>query len=413
MSFLFAAIVILGLAALGGLVLVAQRRHADVLAARLERAASDQQRAASDQQREAMADTLERLMAVNRNAMVGERELAAADLDQRRAAVEHLVEPIAESLRAMSERLGQLEISRQSAYAGLSEQVRSLQASQELLRDEAANLVTALRAPAARGRWGEIQLRRVVEMAGMIAHCDFTEQTTVTTDDRRIRPDLVVRLPGKKTVVVDAKVALEAYLQAIEAKDDATARAALQRHARQVRTHVDQLATKAYWSQFASAPDFVVLFVPGDQLLSTALEHDPGLMEHAVANNVLLATPVTLIALLRAVAYGWQQEKLAENASQIAALGRELHDRIGTFATHFAKVGRSLDRAVTSYNEGAGSLESRVLVQARRFQDLSVTDAEIPEPVVIEKRTRSLVGIAFDEVEGDDDGGQPPLALEA
>jgi DNA recombination protein RmuC len=411
MSFLIAAIVVLGLAAVGVLVLAAQRRHADALAARLERVAADQQRGASEQQREALADTLERLMAVNRNAMAGERDLAAADLDQRRAAVQHLVEPIAESLRVMSERLGQLEISRQSAYAGLTEQVRSLQDAQELLRNEAANLVTALRAPAARGRWGEIQLRRVVEMAGMMAHCDFTEQTTVTTDDRRIRPDLVVRLPGKKTVVVDAKVALEAYLQAVEADDDTAARTALQRHARQVRTHVDQLATKAYWSQFASAPDFVVLFVPGDQLLSAALEHDPALMEHAVANNVLLATPVTLIALLRAVAYGWQQEKLAENASQIAALGRELHDRIGTFAAHFAKVGRSLDRAVTSYNDAAGSLESRVLVQARRFQDLSVTDCEIPEPVAIEKRTRSLVGIVVEEDE--DDGGQPPLALEA
>jgi DNA recombination protein RmuC len=411
MSFLIAAIVVLGLAALGVLVLTAQRRHADVLAARLERVAAEHQRAASDQQREAMADTVEQLMAVNRHAMAGERDLAASELDQRQAAVQHLVEPIAESLRAMSERLGQLEISRQSAYAGLTEQVRSLQDTQELLRNEAANLVTALRAPAARGRWGEIQLRRVVEMAGMMAHCDFTEQTTVTTDDRRIRPDLVVRLPGKKTVVVDAKVALEAYLQAIEATDDTTARAALQRHARQVRTHVDQLATKAYWSQFASAPDFVVLFVPGDQLLSCALEHDPALMEHAVANNVLLATPVTLIALLRAVAYGWQQEKLAENASQIAALGRELHDRIGTFANHFAKVGRGLDRAVTCFNEAAGSLESRVLVQARRFQDLSVTDTEIPEPVAIEKRTRSLVGITSDEDDGDT--GQPPLALEA
>jgi DNA recombination protein RmuC len=319
-----------------------------------------------------------------------------------------MVEPIAESLGVIGSRLEQLEVSRREAYAGLSQQVRSLYESQELLRDQTGNLVTALRNPQARGRWGEMQLRRVVEMAGMLPHCDFEEQSTVTTEDGRIRPDVVVHLPGSKTVVVDAKVALDAYLAAVEESDDVQCKAKLVQHARQMRTHVDKLAAKSYWTQFSDAPDFVVLFVPGDSLLGAALEHDPGLMEHAVANKVLLATPVTLIALLRAVAYGWQQEALADNARQIADVGREMQDRVLTFVKHFGKVGRSLDRAVEAYNDAAGSLEHRVLVQTRRFTELEVNDTDIPAPAPIDKRARSLVGLTPDE---EDEGGS--LALEA
>ena len=354
------------------------------------------------------ARLLKGLVTVNEAKLKSQHDLAAADLEKRQQAVEHMVEPIAESLGVIGSRLEQLEVSRREAYAGLSQQVRPLYESQELLRDQTGNLVTALRNPQARGRWGEMQLRRVVEMAGMLPHCDFEEQSTVNTEDGRIRPDLVVHLPGSKTVVVDAKVALDAYLAAVEESDDVQCKAKLVQHARQMRTHVDKLAAKSYWTQFSDAPDFVVLFVPGDSLLGAALEHDPGLMEHAVANKVLLATPVTLIALLRAVAYGWQQEALADNARQIADVGREMQDRVLTFVKHFGKVGRSLDRAVEAYNDAAGSLEHRVLVQTRRFTELEVNDTDIPAPAPIDKRARSLVGLTPDE---EDEGGS--LALEA
>jgi DNA recombination protein RmuC len=354
------------------------------------------------------ARLLKGLVTINEAKLKSQHDLAAADLEKRQQAVEHMVEPIAESLGEIGSRLEQLEVSRREAYAGLSQQVRSLNESQELLRDQTGNLVTALRNPQARGRWGEMQLRRVVEMAGMLPHCDFEEQSTVTTEDGRIRPDVIVHLPGSKTVVVDAKVALDAYLAAVEESDDVQCKAKLVQHARQVRTHVDKLAAKSYWTQFSDAPDFVVLFVPGDSLLGAALEHDPGLMEHAVANKVLLATPVTLIALLRAVAYGWQQEALADNARQIADVGREMQDRVLTFVKHFGKVGRSLDRAVEAYNDAAGSLEHRVLVQTRRFTELEVNDTDIPAPAPIDKRARSLVGLTPDE---EDEGGT--LALEA
>jgi DNA recombination protein RmuC len=354
------------------------------------------------------ARLLKGLVTLNESQLKSQHDLAAADLAKRQQAVEHMVQPIASSLGEIGSRLEQLEVSRREAYAGLAQQVRSLHESQELLRDQTGNLVTALRNPQARGRWGEMQLRRVVEMAGMLPHCDFEEQSTLTTEDGRIRPDVIIHLPGAKTVVVDAKVALDAYLAAIEEADDVRCKAKLVQHARQVRSHVDKLAAKSYWAQFSDAPDFVVLFVPGDSLLGAAIEHDAGLMEHAVANKVLLATPVTLIALLRAVAYGWQQESLADNARQIAEVGREMQERVLTFVKHFGRVGRSLDRAVDAYNDAAGSLERRVLVQTRRFTELGVTETEIPDPAPIDKRARSLVGLTPDD---EDDEGT--LALEA
>jgi DNA recombination protein RmuC len=229
-------------------------------------------------------------------------------------------------------------------------------------------------------------------MAGMLRHCDFVEQSTVAGDEGRLRPDVVVRLPGSKQAVVDAKVPLHAYLEAVEATDDTVQRAKLRDHARQVRTHIDQLSSKAYWSQFADAPDFVVMFVPGDQLLAAAFEHEPALMEHAIERRVLIATPVTLIALLRSIAYGWQQENLAENARQIAEAGRTLHDRVGTFATHLRKVGTNLDRAVGAYNEAVGSYEARVVPAARKLAELHVTDDETPSLEAIDRRVRPVVG---------------------
>jgi DNA recombination protein RmuC len=366
------------------------------------------------------ARLLRGLVATNEAQLRSQHDLAASELEKRQQAVESMVEPIAESLGQIGSQLEHLEISRREAYAGLSQQVRSLHETQELLRDQTGNLVTALRSPQARGRWGEIQLRRVVEMAGMLPHCDFEEQSTVATDAGRIRPDVVVHLPGGKSVVVDAKVALDAYLEAVESADDATCKAKLVQHARQVRAHVDRLAAKSYWTQFSDAPDFVVLFIPGDSLLAGALEHDAALMEYAVANKVLLATPVTLIALLRAVAYGWQQEALADNARQIAEVGREMEERVHTFVNHFGKLGRNLDRAVEAFNDAAGSLEHRVLVQTRRFTELGVSETELPAPAPIDKRARSVAGMAPERVlEADDavdrgeedDGGL--FALEA
>ena len=311
-------------------------------------------------------------------------EIANAQLDQRKQAVEHLVTPIKESLQKVDGRLQELEVARTRAYSELSTQVRALADTQRELRTETGNLVTALRSPVVRGRWGEMQLRRVVEMAGMLAHCDFVEQQTVTSDGGRLRPDLVVRLPGGKQVVVDAKAPLQAYHEALEAKDEDTRQARLADHARQIRDHVAKLSAKSYWGQFDSTPEFVVLFLPGETFFSAALEQDPSLIEEGVNQQVILATPTTLIALLRAVAYGWRQETIAESAKAISELGRELYSRLGTLTDHFAKVGRSLETAVRSYNEAVGSLETRVLPSARRFKEhgISPTGELAPLPAV-------------------------------
>jgi len=299
-------------------------------------------------------------------------QTAVGDLEQRKQAIEQLLVPLRDQLGKYEQGLRLLESERQSAYTGLHEQVRQLTESQDKLQAETRNLVTALRAPATRGRWGEMQLRRVVEMAGMVEHCDFDEQVSVDGDEGRLRPDLVVRLPGGKHVVVDAKVPLQAFLDANDATDETSGKAHLVNHARQLRAHVDSLSKKAYWQQFDDSPDFVVAFVPGDPLLAAALESDASLLEHAVANHVLLATPTTLIALLRSVAYGWQQEALAENAREVQRMGRDLYKRIATFGEHLARTGKGLNSAVDAYNKAVGSLERQVLPQARRFQELGL-----------------------------------------
>lgn len=340
---------------------------------------------------DALKSSSEQFLQLAQTSLKSHTEDAKGELEKRRVAIENLVKPVAESLGKFESRIGEIEKSREGAYAELRTQVKSLAEGQLGLQRETGQLVKALRQPTGRGQWGEIQLRRVVELAGMQEHCDFEVQTTTTTDEgKKLRPDLIVRLPGGKTIVVDSKTPMDAYLDALEATEDRIREEALHRHARQVRTHITQLSSKNYAAQFDHAPEFVVLFLPSESFFSAALQSDPGLIERGVDHGVILATPTTLIALLRAVSYGWRQEALADNAREISALGRSLHERLGTLAGHFSKLGKSLENAVGHYNAAVGSYETRVLSTARKFEDLQAAaeNATLPDLEPIERAPR-------------------------
>jgi DNA recombination protein RmuC len=400
---------------LGALIawLIAGRRHA-----RLEAVVSNQQElqrerdmafetaraqlttAFSDLANQSLKSNSEHFLRLAEQNLGAQQDKAKRDLGDREKAIEDLVKPIRDALQASQKQIGELEKSRSEAYGGIKAQLETMQLNQQSLTQETQNLVKALRRPEVRGRWGEITLRRLVEIAGMVEHCDFQEQVHSTADDQVFRPDMVVRMPNQRDLVVDVKTPLDAYLEAIEAKDDAQRQLGLERHARNVREHIRKLSSKAYWAQFSNSPEFVILFIPGDQFLSAALNEDPDLIENALSQQIILATPTSFIALLKAVAYGWRQLALADNAQEIRLLAEDLYGRLATFVTHMNKVGRQLAGSVEHYNRAVGSLERKVLPGARKFVELGVHPKKTIEKVeTLEPVPRTMIEVSENDDE--------------
>jgi len=369
----------------------AERRHSSEKLATLESARSQLSETFSALASQALKHNSSEFLQLARENLKQFHVQAKGELAQREKAVGDLVKPIREALEKTDQQMRRMENDRKEAYGSLTHHLETMSEANKLLQTETRNLVQALRRPEVRGQWGEMTLRRLVELAGMVEHCDFYEQKHVATDDGAMRPDMIVRMPDQREIIVDAKTPLDAYLTAVEATDEATRNEHLKRHARKVRERVRELAGKAYWQQFTNAPDFVVLFIPGDQFLSAALDIDSSLLEDALANRVILSTPTSFVALLRAVGYGWRQEALAENAEHIRKVGEDLYSRLQVFSDHLLALGKSLDKGVRSFNSAVGSFDSRVLPSARKFTEMGISaKKEVPELDQIDHTTRTI-----------------------
>ncbi|ULX57721.1 DNA recombination protein RmuC [Ectothiorhodosinus mongolicus] len=318
------------------------------------------------------------------------RQEARSEQEQRQQAIQSLLDPIKQALEKTEQQVSAMEKARSEAFGGLNEQIRQMAQDHQRLQQETNKLVQALSRPTVRGQWGQLSLRRLAELAGLVEHCDFSEEVSINTEDGRLRPDMIVRLPNERMLIVDVKTPMDSFLAAMDATSKEAREDALLRHARKLRERVKELAGKAYWAQFEQAPDFVILFVPGDNLLSSALEKDPDLLEYALSQRVILATPASLVALMRAVAYGWRQEALTRNAEQIRELGQQLHQRLATFTEHLTRLGSHIGSTVTHYNKAVGSLESQVMPSARRFTELGVPETKpLERPASVDHTPRS------------------------
>jgi DNA recombination protein RmuC len=354
---------------------------------------------------QSLATNSENFLRLAEERLGRQQERAKADLTEREKAVADLIKPIQDAIDKTERQIGEIEKARQESFGSIRSQLAAMTENQQALQAETRNLVNALRRPQVRGQWGEMTLRRVVELAGMVEHCDFLEQATVDTGEGLLRPDMIIRLPERGEIIVDAKTPLDAYLDATEAVTEQDRRQAMQRHARKVMDHVRALAAKGYWSQFAASPEFVILFMPGEQFLAAALGENPSLLEEALRHRVLLATPTSLVALLKAIAYGWRELSLAHNAEEVRKLAEELYERLGPFAGHLARLGRQLDSSVKAFNDSVGSLERKVLPSARRLTELGIrVREEIESPAVIDASPRPLT------TSEDRDNAGPPSA---